>query len=390
VSAPLPARPGRRRLASIWLANFTLFLSFYLLTAVFPLYARERGASAAMIGVIVGSLSLFSVLAKPWAGWGADRFGRRPVMAVGALIFLAASVSYAWCAGAVALLAARCMHGIGMGLYPTANAAAMVDVAPPARRGQTIGLLGAGAQLAMAAGPIAGVSLVGQVGFNALFGVSAAIAAVALALVVAIGETLTERSRRPFRLATSLSRAALFPSAISLCLLATFGVQLAFMPIFAQARGVNPGAFFVAFALVVAFVRGPGGGASDRLGRSLVVTIALLVASLGLATLAMAAHLPGLVSAGVLFGLGFGTAHPALMAWSVDGVADADRGRAVGTYLAAFDLGFALGAGASGFAVASLGFRRTFLAAAVVPLVAAGAVLLHEWRARPRAASAES
>jgi len=62
----------------------------------------------------------------------------------------------------------------------------------------------------------------------------------------------------------------------------------------------------------------------------------------------------------------------------------------MGTYLAAFDLGFALGAGASGFAVTSLGFRRTFLLAAVVPLVAAGAVLVHQWRARLDAASAES
>ena len=88
MSAPRTAPARRGRLVCVWLANFALFFSFYLLTAVFPLYAKEHGASTAFIGVIVGSLSLFSVLAKPWAGLGVDRFGRRPVMALGALIFL--------------------------------------------------------------------------------------------------------------------------------------------------------------------------------------------------------------------------------------------------------------------------------------------------------------
>ncbi len=390
MSAPQGERAGRGRLACIALANLALFFSFYLLTAVFPLYAKERGASPAFIGVIVGSLSLFSVLAKPWAGWGADRFGRQPVMALGALIFMVASMSYAWCARPIALLGVRCLHGVGMALYPTANAAAIVDVAPPARRGQMIGLLGAGAQLAMAAGPIAGVSLAAHYGFGAVFTASAIIAALALGLVAAIGETLDEPARRPFRLASSLSRSALFPSMIALCLLSTLGAQLAFMPLYAESHGMNPGVFFVAFALVVAVVRGPAGGVSDRLGRWFVVTAGLLLASTGLATLALAEHLSRLVLAGALFGLGFGSAHPALMAWSADGVDDADRGRAMGTYLAAFDLGFALGAGVSGLAVVSLGFRRTFLAAAVVPLVAAVVVLFHWRSSRVREASAES
>ena len=253
-----------------------------------------------------------------------------------------------------------------------------------------IGLLGAGAQLAMAAGPIAGVSLAAHFGFGAVFVVSAAIAAVALCLVGAIGETLREPARRPFRLSSSLSRSAVFPSMIALCLLSTLGAQLAFMPLYAQSHGMNPGAFFVSFALVVAIVRGPAGGVSDRVGRSFVVTVGLVLATAGLATLAMAEDLVRLVLAGGLFGIGFGSVHPALMAWSVDGVDDADRGRAMGTYLAAFDLGFALGAGISGLAVVSLGFRQTFLGAAVVPLLAAAAVLLHRRYSVSREASAES
>ena len=380
---PLSVRPtDARRLTAIWFGNFTLFLSFYLLTAVLPLYATHRGASRASIGVIVGSLSLFSVLVKPWAGWAADRLGRQPVMVMGAMVFLACSITYAWCATAAALLAVRCLHGVGMGLYPTANAAAIVDLSPPEQRGRMLGFLGAGAQLAMAVGPIAGVGLMRHFGFRVVFGVSGLIALTVLVFVAAVGETLKERTQRPFRLVSSFRRSALFPALISFCLLATFGVQLAFLPIWAEARGMNPGAFFLALALVVAVVRGPGGGLSDRLGRPLVVAAGLTFAGAGLTTLAFTGSLAGLLGAGLLFGLGFGSAHPALMAWSVDGVEEGDRGRALGTYLAAFDLGFALGAGVSGLAVASVGFRGTFLGAAVVPLAAAMLVLIR-WRLTP-------
>ena len=60
--------------------------------------------------------------------------------------------------------------------------------------------------------------------------------------------------------------------------------------------------------------------------------------------------------AGAVYGLAYGIAQPALMAWCVDGAAPADRGRAMGTFYTALELGIAIGAMSSGLAVARWGF----------------------------------
>src|SRR5262249_34892346 len=164
----------------LWLANFSLFASFYLLTVVTPLYARNIvGVAERTIGVLVGILSLVSVLIKPCAGWLTDRVGRRPAMMTGALLFVAGSVAYGWCASAAALLGVRGLHGIGMGLFPTGNAAMVADVVSAERRGQMIGIMGAGANIAMALAPILGLTVAQRFGFNATFALSTAIAAAA-------------------------------------------------------------------------------------------------------------------------------------------------------------------------------------------------------------------
>jgi MFS family permease len=288
------------------------------------------------------------MVVKPWAGWASDRFGRKPLLVAGAAIFLAASLAYGWSDTAPTLLLVRLLHGAGMGLYPTAASAAMADVAPPERRGELLGLLGSAANVAMAVGPIAGVAVVERAGFAALFFLSGLVAAAALATSLLVPETFPVRRAVPLRVEAAFSRSALFPSAIVLCLMVTYGVQVAFLPIYAQERGVNGGLFFLVFALVVAAVRGHAGRMSDRAGRVPVAVAGLALAAAALVTLAMTRALPGLAAAGALYGVGFGAAQPALMAWCVDRAPPSDRGRAMGTYYTALELGIAGGAISSG------------------------------------------
>jgi predicted MFS family arabinose efflux permease len=139
---------------------------------------------------------------------------------------------------------------------------------------------------------------------------------------------------------------------------------------------VNPGLFFLAFALVVAVVRHWAGRVSDWLGRPPVTAAGLVTAALALTTLALRQDAWGLTIGGALYGLGFGTAQPALMAWCVDLVDAADRGRAMGTYYTALELGISLGAVASGLSVTTVGFAPTFLATATAALVGAALSML--------------
>jgi len=123
----------------LWASAFAFFFAFYLLLPTLPLYARTLGIPESQIGLIIGFFALSSMAMKPWAGWAADRFGRRPLLVAGALLFLASALLYGWSRTVGALLLIRVVHGAGMGLFPTSSSAIVADMAPPGRRGEAMG-----------------------------------------------------------------------------------------------------------------------------------------------------------------------------------------------------------------------------------------------------------
>jgi MFS family permease len=368
----------------LWLGAFAFFLSFLLLLSALPIFARRAlGASDAGIGLIIASFAITSLLLRPLAGWGVDRYGRRPFMLAGSLTFAIASVAYGWAGSAAGLVLVRLLHGTGMGLYPTAASAMVADLTPPHRRGEILGLYGAAGSLALALGPIVGMAIVDRLGFTVLFWVAGAVAAVSTVLIVPAGETLTRPRRTGLGATDLLSAAALRPSLVALGLTFSYGTQVAFLPLHADRHGVDAGVFFLVFALVTTLVRGSAGRLSDRRGRAPVATLGLLLAAIALVVLAASETTLGLGMAGALYGAAYGAAQPALIAWSIDTVAEGERGRAVGTFYTAFEIGIAVGAVSAGLVAGRWGFAATFLAAAGVAIAGAGLALTGRPGRRP-------
>ena len=288
----------------LWLGAFAFFLSFFLLLAVLPLYARAVGVGDRAIGGVLGAFAFASMLMRPWAGWAADRHGRRPLMLAGGLVFVVASLAYNVTAGAFGLLAVRVLHGCGMGLYPTAASAVVADLAPPDRRGAVMGTFGAAANIAMALGPIAGIAITDRLGFVSVFWLAGCVAAVAVLLTRRLPETARRREKIPFTPGAMVSVEALVPSAVLFLVMLGYGALVTFLPIRARDQDVNPGLFFLVFALVVTAVRNYAGRLSDRLGRVAVAVGGLWLAAAALAALAVARGAGILMAAGVLYGAG--------------------------------------------------------------------------------------
>lgn len=181
----------------LWTGGFTLFLSFFLLMPTLPLYARALGISESRIGLLSGAFPLAAMLVRPLAGWAADRHGRKPLMLLGALVFTVSASLYAVSHSLAALVAVRALHGTGMGLYPTGGTAMAADMAPPARRGYALGLIGIAASLALAIGPLAGLWIADAWGYGWLFAASALLALVTLGLTVGQHESLRVRVTVP-------------------------------------------------------------------------------------------------------------------------------------------------------------------------------------------------
>ena len=128
------------------------------LTVALPEIARTTGATQTQLTwVINGYALLFAALLLP-AGLAADRFGRRPALALGLGVFGVASLVSAYVDSPGWLIALRVVAGIGATLVMPATLSVLTDAYPPERRAAAVavwaGVSGAGVLLGMLAGGV--------------------------------------------------------------------------------------------------------------------------------------------------------------------------------------------------------------------------------------------
>ncbi|MEW6105524.1 MAG: MFS transporter [Bacillota bacterium] len=165
------------------------------------------------------------------------------------------------------------------------------------------------------------------------------------------GNPVTCRHRRVLAsIGSFLGLEALFPSITLGFGSATYGSIASFIAVYARSRGIrNPGIFFTVFALSMFATRTFAGRISDRYGRASVIAPGLAAISFGMATLAGSSSLASFALAAVIYGVGFSVMQPTVTALMVDYVPSGRRGASMGTLMAMYDVGIALGGVAAGW-----------------------------------------
>jgi len=358
------------------LATFFFYLSFYLILPVMPLYLAAMGGTSFQIGLIIGLFSFMAMVLRPPTGWFIDTRGCWVVLLAGMTIFLLASLGYVIAHSVTTVLLLRLFHGMGMGLFPTAATVVVAEVAPPARRGEAMGWFGIANSLGLIIGPAVGTPIATGTGFGTLFLVAGGMALLGLVciwLLPRIGQ-MPAKTVRPPRPQDFFSRAAVLPSVLLLSLYVPYGVMVAFIPIIATARGLgNPGTFYTVYALAVLLVRAKAGHISDRRGRAAVIIPGLVVAGVAFTILGLTSDWIWVLVGAAIYGLGFGSVQPALMALTADRVPLEERGKAMGTFYTAWELGITMGSTGAGLLLKVTDFPLMLLASSFLPM--AGALL---------------
>jgi predicted MFS family arabinose efflux permease len=379
-STPLFTRP----FVVTCLATFFFYLSFYLILPVMPLYLADMGGTSTQLGLIIGLFAFMAMILRPPTGWIIDTRGSFLVLVAGMVIFFLASLGYVLARSVDAVLALRLFHGTGMGLFPTAATVVVAELAPLARRGEAMGWFGIANSVGMVFGPAAGTAVAGRLGFPVLFLLAAGVALLGLlcvGMLPKVGRPSAGKSPRP-RLEDFFSPPAVLPSAILLCLYIPYGAMVAFIPIIATERGLaNAGVFYTVFAVAVLLVRARAGRLSDEKGRAAVILPGMLVASVAFATLGLTSGSIGVLASAAIYGIAFGAAQPALLALTADRVAPEERGKAMGTFYAAWELGISSGAVAAGLLLKVTDFPVMWLWSAAMPVL--GALLSLKARSSP-------
>lgn len=319
-----------------------LFIAFYSLLPTLPQFITQIGGTESQVGLATGIFMLSAVIFRPVIGGLLDRVGRRPFIIWGLLLFAVAMYLYDWVGGIIVLLMLRILHGMSWAFSTTAMITAATDMIPAARRGEGMGWFSMAMTLAMAIGPMYGLWVTENLSYHALFLLAVGLSAVSL--------LLTLGAKMPFQPQKGTGKIMLFERSVLSITIAVFFLYIAyggitaFIALFADSIGVNSGVFFLAYAATLILIRPLAGKLADRHGESFVIVPSLVIAIAALLVLSLATGLAGVLVAAVLYGVGFGSAQPALQAATIN-LARLDRkGVANASLLTATDLGIGLGA----------------------------------------------
>jgi sugar porter (SP) family MFS transporter len=123
---------------TVALGGFLMGFDASVISGVVGFIGPEFNLSKIEIGWAVASLTLTSTLAMMLAGPLSDRFGRRPVLKVAAVLFTISAFASAIAPDYITLVAARMLGGFGVGAALIIAPMYIAEIAPPGIRGRMV------------------------------------------------------------------------------------------------------------------------------------------------------------------------------------------------------------------------------------------------------------
>ncbi|GIX24453.1 MULTISPECIES: MFS transporter [Caldimonas] len=177
--------PDERR-ASAWLAAiFALrMLGLFLILPVFAVHARSLpGAQqVTLVGLAIGIYGLTQALLQLPLGWASDRFGRKPVIVVGLLVFALGSFTAAAAQDLIGVIIGRALQGAGA--VSAAVTALIADSTRETVRTKAMAMVGGSIGLVFALSLVAGPWLYALIGMSGLFALTGTLALGGIAVVL--------------------------------------------------------------------------------------------------------------------------------------------------------------------------------------------------------------
>ena len=380
-----PEETAPRLVTPAFIALAATALVFFIaggvvLPVVTPFAIDRLGSDEIGAGFAYGAFSVAALVLRPVVGWAADRFGRRPLLVVGALTSCAALAFHLVVDSLALFILARAFLGIAEAFFFVAAFAAGADMAPSARRGEALNLLSLSVYLGVGIGPLIGELVVKNAGFSAVWLVALAITAGAAALVAFVPETSPTVLGGPGDRPRSrlFHPAGILPGLLILAGTTGMAAFLAFLPLHTAAVGMGgAGVPLAIYAGLVIVLRLIFAKLPDQIGAARLSGGALAVGAVGLLILGLASTPVGVIVGTVVFGCGIAFLVPGLLTLAVSRVSEMERGSVVGTASAFVDLAFGLAPAVLGIVAARVGLGGVFLVGAAVS--ALGFVALVAW-----------
>lgn len=377
----------RWNLLLLFAAGLCFWAGLAGLLPTLPLFIGTLGGSGQQIGIVMASFAIGLLLARPSLSRLADEKGRKRVLVIGLVAIALAPFGYLFVQGIphitlhrnvlglqvsldlsiLALMAIRAFHGLSIAAFVVAYSALVVDISPPANRGELIGYMSLVNPIGLALGPALGGFLYEASGFFVAFLAMGLLGIVGLVLISQIKETyqppadLDSAEPQLFWRLLWTPRIRI-PAIILLLVGLAFGTLSTFVPLYVREAGLdlNVGLIYTASAIASFSIRLLVGRASDRYGRGRFITISLALYTVAMLVFWTAHSAPMFLLAGLIQGGAAGTLIPMIAALMGDRSEPDERGRIFGLVMVGFDVGIALAGPIFGSIADVLSYRGIF------------------------------
>jgi predicted MFS family arabinose efflux permease len=357
--------------------TFVHFAAAQMRGPLVPLYAVAHGVTATGVGFIVAAHMAVAGVASIPLGYASDVWGRRILLLSGMAASVVTSLLLAIVEDGVGLAVVYGLAGLGVAAFTPSAMSLVGDAARPGAAGRAYAWYATAHYGAIGVGPFLGGLAAEYLGYPVAFAASAAGAAVAFVLGLAIRVTPT---RGPSAARATFREVRANPSVwagwiVAASGLLTQGVVFTFFPLLADARGLSPAAIglvFLILGIANTAARVPAGWLVDRTQRSAPYAVAGVLA--GCVATALIPHVatPGLLLAVIAaHGVVSGSAGVAIGVALAGATPPAARGIVMGGYSTALYLGLAVGSFALGPVITGYGYATGFGVGAVVGAVGA-------------------
>ena len=385
LAPPLRSRPAPGILAAL----FCGYLCVGLPLPVIPLFIHDRlGYTNLVVGLVIGVQFLATVLTRGYAGRLTDEVGGKraalqgaAVCALGGLFYLVSAIADASRTVSLTFIVlGRLAAGFGESQFITGCVSWSIASVGPQRAGMSMSWTGIAMFAALAVGAPTGMALYEDYGLEAAM--IACVAAPLIGAAIALGQlsyATPAGPRLPFyRVIGQIAREglALFLQGVGVAGLTAFASLY-----FATRSWGHGGLVMTAFGVGFISVRMALGSLPDRFGGYRVALFSLIVEALG-QTMIWAASDEIVALAGAL-ATGFGCAliFPALGVEALKRVLPANRGSAMGAFVAFLDIAYGASSPVAGIIAGEIGYPAVYLFGAACALLGAALVSMSRSRA---------
>ena len=127
----MPYKLWNRNFTLLTFSNFFMFSGYYSLISTLPIYiSTELHSTKSVVGIVLASYIVASVIVRPFAGFGLDKYGRKKIFILSLLLYALIFNGYliAWTVAVMIFI--RFSHGLTWGLTTTSNSTIAADIIP--------------------------------------------------------------------------------------------------------------------------------------------------------------------------------------------------------------------------------------------------------------------